>query len=86
MSLLNNNEYHGISKDEAVKKLIEIGIDAVYDKGIVHITIPDEDFEKGCEKMDKILKKIDYRMSHGYIHKKEEKSVESDTFEKSSDI
>lgn len=63
------NGYHGISKEEAVEKLNGMGIPAIWDNGVVQIALEHNGEKHTVKEMEEVLKKIDYRMSHGFSHR-----------------
>ncbi len=62
---------YGISKQDAVKKLTESGYEAIYDKGVVLVGIGPAAPSATVKDAEDFLKKIDYRMSHGFFHVEE---------------
>jgi len=59
------DEYHGISKDDAVKFLRDKGYVAENIGGIVFMEPIDGDVEKTSGLMKALFKEADYRMSYG---------------------
>ncbi len=69
--MASNDTYHGISKEEAIKKLNERGIPAVWDKGIVEIARTYNGTDHTTAEIQKVLKELDYRMSVGFNYRPE---------------
>ena len=62
MASMLQNTICSLQKDEAVKRLSEMGFKAVNESGVVMITIPTE---KAIKKAQKAIKNIGYKCSWG---------------------
>ena len=60
------DEYHGISKEEAVEVLNKKGYPAIWKDGVVEIALSHNGTTHTATEIQKTLKEIDYRMSYGY--------------------
>lgn len=75
---------HGISKEEAVKKLNAMGYPAIWEKGIVQIALKHDGKIHTVKELEKVLKNIDYRMSHGYSYAPKEQNISAIDQQRSS--